>query len=406
MMRTSSLLPLVQRRGWNNHILVVAGSVPTPPTDRLLRWCPPLKNGPLVGTAAAPPQQRSYISRAHPRPPREFAVPEAIALILKDIERRQKKRVRRLEYFLQRKPLIVQKHASTKPIAATTTKDDAASPQSTPFDPAQVRHPVETFELAICLNLDPRKPGQSLRGSITLPHGTGKKGRPVVVLTNDATLVDAALAAGAAHAGGEALLDQIVAGTRPVDGIAAILATTDIMPVVTKKAARLLGPRGLMPNLKVGTLHTQAPALLAALESAVAGKEVTYRTEKEGIVHVPVGNHTFPLHKLLDNIGTVMKTIQEVKPDSYGKGKKKQAKKGQALSAKSQPKYVLRVSMSSTQSKGVRVDLRTLDPNSAFFLSTLDPLAMQRVDEVRVRREGPEASAASEASGRTISAAQ
>jgi hypothetical protein len=95
-----------------------------------------------------------------------------------------------------------------------------------------------------------------------------------------------------------------------------------------------------------------------------------------------VGKATFPLHKILDNIGTVMKTIMDVKPDSYGKGKKKASgKKGQAVSAKNQPKYLLRVVMSSTQSPGYCVDLRTIDPGSAFFLSTLDPIQASQKDD-------------------------
>lgn len=433
MIRTSSLLQSVQRR-WSS----AAWTALKPPS------VPFFQSRPIVVISAIHPSSilddsfnrqssRSYISRAHPRPPREFAVPDAIALILKDIEQRKKKRVKRMEYYLKRKPLIVKKYQKTKTTTATATsttsdkisassssdtatndtaaatakkkKKDSGTPSSStsppaPFDPEQVKHPIETFELAICLNLDPRKPGQSLRGSITLPHGTGKKGRNVVVLTNDEQLAEAAKAAGALHSGGDTVIDQLVAGTIAIDSIAAILAMSDIMPTVTKKAARLLGPRGLMPNAKVGTIHTQGPSLLAALESAVAGKEVTYRTEKEGIVHVPVGNHTFSVDKLLDNIGTVMKAIVDAKPDSYGKGKKKQAKKGQALSAKSQPKYLLRVSMSSTQSKGVRVDLRTLDPNSAFFLSTLDPLAARREDSVTTISDG------TGGAGRTFSASQ
>ena len=323
---------------------------------------------------------RSYVSRAHPRAAVEYAVPDAIARILQDIERRKKKRVKRVAYYegrrLQYQKKDSSKDSSSKENTAKSSSKETSSSLSTDVIP--VRHPIETFELAIMLNLDPRKPGQSLRGSITLPHGTGKKGRHVIVLTNDEALAEQAKAAGAAYAGGEAIVDQLVAGTLPIDAVQAVLAMSDLMPVVTKKAARLLGPRGLMPNAKVGTIFTQKEVLLAALDSAVAGKEVTYRTEKEGIVHVPVGNHTFSQNQLLDNIGTVMKTIIDAKPDSYGKGKKKQAKKGQALSAKSQPKYLLRVVMSSTQSIGVRVDLRTLDPNSAFFLSTLDPLAARR----------------------------
>ena len=293
--------------------------------------------------------RRTYISRAHPKPRPEFALPDAINMVYQDIERRKLKRQKREEYHMKK---------------ATTEKPGR-----------KLNHPSETFELAIMLNLDPRKPGQSLRGSITLPHGTGKKGQNVIVLTKDEAICEAAKTGGAYHAGGESIIDQIVSGEIAVDSINSVLAMPDIMPILSKKAARILGPRSLMPNAKVGTIHHNMETLLAALDSAVAGKEITYRTEKEGIVHLPIGKDTFPIANLLDNIGTIMKTIMDAKPESYGKGKKKAAgKKGQAVSAKNQPKYLLRVTLSSTQSSGVRVDLRTIDPSSAFFLSTLDPI--------------------------------
>jgi large subunit ribosomal protein L1 len=294
-------------------------------------------------------QRRTYISRAHPKPRPDFALPDAINVLYQNIEERKVKRQKREDYHMKK---------------------------ATPEKPGRkLNHPNETIELAIMLNLDPRKPGQSLRGSITLPHGTGKKGQNVIVLTKDETICEAALKAGAYHAGGEAVIDQIVNGDIVVDSINSILGMPDIMPTLSKKAARILGPRGLMPNAKVGTIHHSIETLLSALDSAVAGREITYRTEKEGIIHVPIGKASFSTSHLLDNIGAIMKTIMDAKPDSYGKGKKKSSgKKGQAVSAKNQPKYLLRVTLSSTQSPGYRIDLRTIDPSSAFFLSTLDPI--------------------------------
>ncbi len=293
--------------------------------------------------------RRTYTSRAHPKPRPEFAIPDALTMVAKDIAKRKRKRQKREAYHLKK---------------------------ATPEKPARkVNHPSETLELAINLNLDPRKPGQSLRGSIILPHGTGKKGQNVIVLTKDEAICDAARANGAYHAGGESVIDQIVSGEIAVDSINSVLAMPDIMPTLSKKAARLLGPRSLMPNPKVGTIHNTVETLLAALDSAVAGKEIIYRTDKEGIVHVPIGKDTFSVSNLLDNIGTVMKTIMEAKPESYGKGRKKvSGKKGNAVSAKNQPKYLVRVTLCSTQSSSVRIDLRTIDPSSAFFLSTLDPV--------------------------------
>jgi large subunit ribosomal protein L1 len=348
-------------------------------------------------------QCRSYISRAHPRSIPEYALPDVIQMILQDIERRKQHQIHRESLRSRRS-----QQSQPQPVSSSSNKNSSSSSSSSPpvtttkstttttTTTTHKNHPNETLELAVMLNLDPRKPGQSLRGSVTLPHGTGiqKKGQNcIVVLTTDETMIEQVqlLAAGSSTAagggarvvaGGEALVDQIVSGTMAVDTIASVFAMSDMVPVVTRKAARILGPRGLMPNHKVGTIHTNAETLLAALESAVAGKEITYRTEKEGIVHVPVGKATFPLHKILDNIGTVMKTIMDVKPDSYGKGKKKASgKKGQAVSAKNQPKYLLRVVMSSTQSPGYRVDLRTIDPGSAFFLSTLDPIQASQKDD-------------------------
>lgn len=291
---------------------------------------------------------KTYVTRAHPKPIPEFPAPDALQLILEDVQQRRRIRILKTDRLMK---------------TATDTK------------PARkLNHPDETIELSLNLNLDPRKPGQALRGSVSLPHGTGKKGVNCVVFTNDVDAIAAALKAGALHAGGEALVDQIVAGEIPVDSFETALATPDMMPVITKKAARLLGPRGLMPNVKVGTLLQSVPELLTAVDTQLAGKEVLYRTEKEGIVHVPVGKDSFGVDKLLDNIGAVMKTIFDAKPENYGKGKKKKAgKKGQAKSTK-QPKYLLKAAISSTQGPGIRVDLRTVDPTSAFFLTGVDPL--------------------------------
>jgi len=235
-------------------------------------------------------------------------------------------------------------------------------------------HPDETIELALNLNLDPRKPGQALRGTLTLPHGTGKKALSCVVFTSDEEAQQKALAAGAAYAGGESLVDQIVQGEIPVDTLQASVGTKEMMPILTKKAARLLGPRKLMPNVKVGTLVETTEELMDAVQTQVSGKELMYRTENDGIVHVPVGKHSFGMDKLLENIGAVMKEIFEARPESYGKGKQKKAgKKGQAVK-KSQPQYLLRAHICSTQSPAFRIDLRTVDPTSAFFMSPLDPL--------------------------------
>jgi large subunit ribosomal protein L1 len=275
----------------------------------------------------------SYHSRAHPEPIPEHAVSEAIASILDDIQRRQRNRARKWK--------------------RNGIQDK--------------EHPDEMIELSVNLNVDPRKPGQALRGSVSLPNGTGKKGIECIVFTNDTDLQEAALKAGATHAGGDSLIEDIVAGVVAVDGLQRSLATNDIMPTLSKRVARILGPRGLMPNAKVGTLLPNGEELLEAVRTQLAGKEVPYRTEKEGIVHVPVGKGSFEPEKLLENIGEVIKTIFEAKPDNFGKNKKSSKAAGKGT------KYLLRASVSSTQGKkGMRLDPRTVDPGSLFFLKTVE----------------------------------
>ena len=176
----------------------------------------------------------------------------------------------------------------------------------------------------------------------------------------------AAKAQGALYAGDETLIDEIVQGTVPVDSFQRALATSDIVPALSQRAARLLGPRGLMPNAKSNTLFSNSNELLESLDTQLAGKEAQYRTDKEGIVHVPVGKVSFGMDKLLENLGQVMKELQMVKPESYGKGKKSSKATGKSA------KYFLRASVSTTQGKGSRLDLRTVDPSSPFFLTSIE----------------------------------
>lgn len=275
-----------------------------------------------------------YHSRAHPRPIPQFAVADAIDYLLEGIQQRTERRAKKWE------------------------RNGVAELGKV--------HPDETIELAVNLNVDPRKPGQTLRGTVSLPHGTGKKNIGCVVFTSDPELQEAALKNGAKLAGGEALIDDIFDGKVSIEGLERSLATTDIMPLVSKKLARILGPRGLMPNPKVGTILPGSNEVLEALETQVAGKDVTYRTDKEGIIHVPVGKGSFGRAKLLENIGQVMKILVEAKPENYGKGRK--SSKGTGKNTK----YFLRAHVTSTQGKGYRVDLRTVDPGSMFFLSTVE----------------------------------
>ena len=311
-------------------------------------------------TAAA--ATRTYVTRAHPQPKPVYPIIEALELVFDDVTQRRAKRERKERIYNER---LAKHKENPNPDPKYTGKT---------MPPWTRGHPDETIELALNLNLDPRKPGQALRGSLILPHGTGRKAGNCVVFTENEAAQEMARAAGAYLVGGEELVDQIVSGEIPIDTLQSSIAMPDIMPVLTKKASRLLGPRKLMPNVKVGNVVDNTDDLVAAVQAQVAGKEVMYRTETDGIVHVPVGKHSFGLDKILENIGAVVHEIFNVRPDSYGKGKqKKAAKKGQALK-KTQPQYVLCAHVCSTQSPGFRVELRTLDPTSPFFLTSLDPI--------------------------------
>lgn len=275
------------------------------------------------------PPNRSYISRAHPSAIPEYSVVQALQETLSEVEQRQKRRYQKWN--------------------RQQTKGRTQKPEPDRMD--------ETIELALNLNLDPKKPGQALRGSVLLPNGSGKK-ISCIVFTSDPALQDAALQAGALHAGGTELLDRIAQGEIPIN-FQRSLATTEMMTPLSKSIARILGPRGLMPNAKTGTLVSPAD-LPSVLETQLAGKEVPYRTDREGIIHTIVGKGSFGTEKLLENIEAVMKKLFAVKPEFYGKDRKKKVGKG--------AKYLLRASISSTQGKGRRLDVRTIDPTSSSFL--------------------------------------
>jgi len=358
----------------------------------------------------------SYHSRAHPQPTPVVSIPIALHDLLNDAKRRNRRRMRKWKQHQQKilksqnqspQPkkgrtqgeTTTQTTATTKTTAteekndnstetATTTgtiasaADNSSSSSSTKKISPTINLLDETIELVLNLNLDPRKPGQALRGSLELPHGTGKKQQAIIVFTNQPALKQAALEAGAAYAGGvddsDTLLDDLVQGKIPLTNIQRAVATSkDVLPMLTKTPglARLLGPRGLMPNPKDGTVMDQSTVspqdVKEMVESQMAGKEVMYKTEKEGILHIPVGKASFGMDKLLDNIGVLLKEVFRIKPEQYGKGKKKPSSgKG--------TRYLLKASVSSTQGKGVALDLRTLDPTSPFFLT-------YTVEETRAR---------------------
>jgi large subunit ribosomal protein L1 len=308
---------------------------------------------------------KTYVLQAHPRPIPEIAINQAMDDVLADIRLHRRHRATKFKRSVERQSSSLSQVKAVAKEASTSSDADSDAPTSVSktVSNAKCSHPDETMELSLNLNLDPRKPGQALRGSLSLPHGTGKIVR-TIVFTNDVELQEAAMKQGALHAGGEALIEQVLQSEVPVDTFDRAVASSDMMPTLSKKVARLLGPRGLMPNAKVGTL-VPAEELLAALETQLTGKELQFRTEMEGIVHLPVGKSSFSREKLLDNIGQVMKVIFENKPESFGKGKK-------LGSASKGTKFLMKASLSSTQGIGVRLDLRTVDPTSAFFLKSVD----------------------------------
>jgi large subunit ribosomal protein L1 len=186
----------------------------------------------------------------------------------------------------------------------------------------------ETVEIAINLGVDPRHADQQVRGMVALPNGTGKSAR-VAVFARGAK-ADEALAAGADIVGAEDLAETVQGGTIDFD---VAIATPDMMPVVGR-LGRVLGPRGMMPNPKLGTV-TQDVA--AAVEGAKGG-QVQYRVEKAGIIHAGVGKMSFSEDQIVGNIRALFDAVVRAKP-SGAKGT-----------------YIKKVSLTSTMGPGLRID--------------------------------------------------
>ena len=187
----------------------------------------------------------------------------------------------------------------------------------------------ETIELSMNLGVDPRHADQNVRGVIDLPNGTGKTIRVGVFARGDKA--DEAKAAGADVVGAEDLAEQVQKGEINFDRC---IATPDMMPVVGR-LGKILGPRGMMPNPKLGSV-TQDVA--QAIQSAKGG-QVEYRVEKAGIVHAGVGKASFSEEALLENIRTLVGAVNKARP-SGAKGT-----------------YIKRISLSSTMGPGVTLDI-------------------------------------------------
>lgn len=190
----------------------------------------------------------------------------------------------------------------------------------------------ETVDLAVNLGVDPRKSEQMVRGTVVLPHGIGKKVRVLVFAKGEKE--KEALDAGADFVGAEDLVEKISKGWLDFDKS---VATPDVMGLVGK-LGKILGPRGLMPNPKLGTVTFDVARTVKEIK---AGK-VEYKAEKAGIVHVPIGKISFDTEKLIENARTVIHSIIKAKP------------------ATSKGKYLKKIAVSSTMGPGIAVDIASL----------------------------------------------
>ena len=186
----------------------------------------------------------------------------------------------------------------------------------------------ETVELTMWLGVDPRKADQLVRGTVVLPHGLGKSKRVLVIAQGEK--IKEAQEAGADEIGGEDMVDRIKGGWLDFD---AVIATPDMMRLVGQ-LGKVLGPRGLMPNPKTGTVTFD---VATAVRETKAGK-VEYRVDKTGVIHVGIGKVSFEQDKLRENAQTLLDAVVKAKP-STAKGK-----------------YVKKVNLASTMSPGVLLD--------------------------------------------------
>lgn len=194
---------------------------------------------------------------------------------------------------------------------------------------------VESLDCAIRLGVDPRHADQMVRGTVSLPHGTGKTVRVLVIAKG--TKIQEALDAGADHAGFEDYLEKIKGGWADVD---VVVATPDSMAELGK-LGKILGPKGLMPNPKSGTVTMD----VAKAVKEVKGGKIEFRVEKTGIVHTSLGKLNFDTDKLVDNTKAFLNTIVKMKPSSA---------KGQ---------YVKSLFLSSTMGPGLKISKDELSLN-------------------------------------------
>ncbi len=186
----------------------------------------------------------------------------------------------------------------------------------------------ETVEMAVRLGVDPRKADQLVRGSVILPHGTGKTVTVLVFAKGEKE--KEARDAGADYVGGAEYAEKIQQGWLEFDRV---IATPDMMGVVGK-LGRILGPRGLMPNPKSGTVTFDLEQTVKAIKAG----QVEFRVEKEGIVHCPIGKRSFSIENLVDNARALLETLLRLKP------------------ATSKGQYIRSIAISSTMGVGIKLD--------------------------------------------------
>jgi large subunit ribosomal protein L1 len=240
---------------------------------------------------------------------------------------------------------------NSEAVPTTTSSPDGEVLLTPPAPSSKVSRPLvfpikktsyvdETLDLVLNMNLDPRKPGQAIRGSISLPHGTGKT-RKVLVLTGQEQWINAINSkSSVVHAGGDDIIEAILNGSIPLASFDVCIATSDILPNMNQKGLpRILGPRGRMPNAKVGTLvnitrgdmtmdasvsagstgspDTSLQLLLDVVDKRTSGSEIQYRADKDGLIHVPAGKVSMGPSALLANVGAIMYVTKGTRCRAY-----------------------------------------------------------------------------------------
>jgi large subunit ribosomal protein L1 len=236
----------------------------------------------------------------------------------------KKRRIKMATKPSKRREALLKKVDATKEYSVDEAMKTLKDLKSAKFD--------ETVEVALNLNVDPRHADQMIRGSVVLPNGTGKTVR-VAVFAKDAK-ADEAKAAGADLVGAADLIEDIQAGKIDFD---IVISTPDMMGVLGK-VARVLGPKGLMPNPKTGTVTMD---VAKAVENAKGG-QVNFRVDKKGNIHAGIGKVSFTKEQLVDNVSTLVKLLNKLKP------------------AAAKGRYIKKAAISLTMSPSVLIDTQEL----------------------------------------------